>query len=80
MHVQNQTSATGTAFAISYESDITEVTMENLAVFTVLEQYVLLLWLNSIQKLIITSTPWKRIATYQVPDLPACPPAGCYCA
>jgi hypothetical protein len=38
MHVQNQTSATGTAFAISYENDISKVTMENLAVFTVLEQ------------------------------------------
>ena len=38
MHVQNQTMATGTAFAISYESDLSAVTMENLAVFTVLEQ------------------------------------------
>ena len=27
------------------------------------------------------STPWKRVATYDVPkDLPACPPGGCYCA
>jgi hypothetical protein len=39
LHVQNETSATGTAFAISYHSDISEVTLENLAVFTVLEQY-----------------------------------------
>lgn len=38
MHVQNQSMATGTAFAISYQSDISAVTMENLAVFTVLEQ------------------------------------------
>jgi hypothetical protein len=38
LHVQNETSATGTAFAISYESDITKVTMENLAVFTIAEQ------------------------------------------
>ncbi|KAK1702107.1 hypothetical protein BDP67DRAFT_280793 [Colletotrichum lupini] len=26
------------------------------------------------------STPWKRVASYQVPDLPACPVGGCYCA
>jgi hypothetical protein len=26
------------------------------------------------------STPWKRLATFQVPDLPACPPGGCHCA
>jgi hypothetical protein len=38
MHVQNQSSATGTVFAISYQSDLSKVTMENLAVFTVLEQ------------------------------------------
>lgn len=40
LHVQNEGNATGTAFAISYESDLSKVTMENLAVFTVLEQYV----------------------------------------
>jgi hypothetical protein len=38
LHVQNETSATGTAFAISYHSDIKDVTMENLVVFTVAEQ------------------------------------------
>lgn len=38
MHIQNQTMATGFAFAISYESDISAVTMQNLVVFTVLEQ------------------------------------------
>ena len=42
MHTQNQSMAAGTALAISYESDITAVTMENLVVFTVLEQYVYL--------------------------------------
>jgi hypothetical protein len=26
------------------------------------------------------STPWKRLTTYQVPDLPACPEGGCTCA
>jgi hypothetical protein len=38
LHVQNETSATGTAFAISYQSDLSKVTMENLVVFTVLRQ------------------------------------------
>ncbi|KAI0376862.1 hypothetical protein F5Y04DRAFT_292325 [Hypomontagnella monticulosa] len=64
MHTHNESTAAGTAFAISYNSDISQVTMENLAVFTVLEH-----------------TPWKRLATYQVPaDLPPCPEGGCYCA
>jgi hypothetical protein len=40
LHTQNETAAYGTAFAISYESDMSAVTMENLAVFTVLQQYV----------------------------------------
>lgn len=38
MHTNNQSMAAGTAFAISYQSDLAAVTMENLAVFTVLEQ------------------------------------------
>ena len=38
LHTINETTAAETAFAISYESDISQVTMENLAVFTVLEQ------------------------------------------
>lgn len=38
LHTQNETRAAGTAFAISYQSDITKVTMENLVVFTVLKQ------------------------------------------
>ncbi len=36
LHTQSQQRATGTAFAISYHSDLSEVTMENLVVFTVL--------------------------------------------
>ncbi|KAK1527329.1 uncharacterized protein CCOS01_07591 [Colletotrichum costaricense] len=63
MHTQNYTTTAGTAFAISYQSDIRKVTMENLVVFSVVEH-----------------TPWKRVASYQVPDLPACPVGGCYCA
>ncbi|KAN0097976.1 hypothetical protein V8E55_002422 [Tylopilus felleus] len=35
LHTQNQSMAAGTAFAISYESDITKVTPENLVVFSV---------------------------------------------
>ncbi|KAI1077968.1 hypothetical protein F5B20DRAFT_582785 [Whalleya microplaca] len=64
LHTHNESTAAGTAFAISYNSDISQVTIENLAVFSVLAH-----------------TPWKRLATYEVPaDLPACPAAGCYCA
>jgi len=64
MHTQSQAKAAGTAFAISYNSDLNAVTMENLVVFSVLP-----------------NTPWKRIATYQVPrDLPPCPAEGCTCA
>jgi len=62
IHTQNASMAAGTAFAISYQSDITKVTPENLAVFTVLFH-----------------TPWTRLATYSVPNLPACPPDGCIC-
>ncbi|KAH7361844.1 hypothetical protein B0T11DRAFT_351741 [Plectosphaerella cucumerina] len=30
---------------------------------------------------VLEHTPWKRLATYDVPaDLPACPEQGCYCA
>jgi hypothetical protein len=63
IHTQNQSMAAGTAFAISYQSDLSAVTPENLVVFTTL--YL---------------TPWKRIATYEVPNLPACPAGGCICA
>jgi len=63
IHTQNESMAAGSAFAISYQSDITKVTPENLVVFTVLY-----------------NTPWKLIATYSVPNLPACPPDGCICA
>jgi len=36
IHTQNRSMAAGTAFAISYQSDITKVRMENLVVFSVL--------------------------------------------
>jgi len=63
LHTRNESNAAGTAFAISYQSDMSAVTPENLVVFSVLYH-----------------TPWKRIATYSVPNLPACPPEGCICA
>ncbi|KAF9525849.1 hypothetical protein CPB83DRAFT_795622 [Crepidotus variabilis] len=63
IHTQNETMAAGTAFAISYTSDLSQVTAENLVVFSVLY-----------------NTPWRRIAVYKVPDLPACPAGGCICA
>ncbi|KAJ6611709.1 hypothetical protein B0H10DRAFT_2055378 [Mycena sp. CBHHK59/15] len=63
IHTQNESMAAGTAFAISYQSDLAAVTPENLVVFTTLYH-----------------TPWKRLATYSVPNLPACPDKGCICA
>lgn len=41
MHATSQNTTWGTAFAISYQSELSAVTMENLAVFSVLEQFVL---------------------------------------
>lgn len=38
MHAHNQSTAAGTAWAISYESDPSKVNMENLVVFSVLEK------------------------------------------
>ncbi|KAJ7352486.1 hypothetical protein DFH08DRAFT_1078162 [Mycena albidolilacea] len=63
IHTQNQSMAAGSAFAISYQSELSAVTPENLVVFTTLYH-----------------TPWERLATYAVPNLPACPPGGCICA
>lgn len=40
MHAHDQSTTAGTAFAISYQSDLSKVTMENLVVFSVLDQYV----------------------------------------
>ncbi|KAK0636799.1 hypothetical protein B0T17DRAFT_482458, partial [Bombardia bombarda] len=64
LHTHSQQTATGTAFAISYNSDIKDVTMENLVVFSVLA--------NTPWKRVSTyDVP---------ADLPPCPPGGCYCA
>ncbi|KAJ7041973.1 hypothetical protein C8F04DRAFT_1077845 [Mycena alexandri] len=64
MHTQNQTRAAGTAFAIAYTSDITKVTEDNLAVFTVRYHTP---WKR------ITSYDVPA-------DMPACPEGGCICA
>lgn len=64
LHTKGASTAAGTAFAISYTSTLSEVTLDNLVVFTV--RY---------------NTPWKRVATYDVPaNMPPCPPGGCICA
>ncbi|KAM0278761.1 hypothetical protein ACHAQH_004952 [Verticillium albo-atrum] len=64
LHTQNETTAAGTAWAISYESDLSRVTMEKLVVFSVLQ--------HTPWKRIAT---YEVTA-----DLPICPEAGCYCA
>ncbi|KAJ7490931.1 hypothetical protein FB451DRAFT_627974 [Mycena latifolia] len=63
MHTQNQSRAAGTAFAISYTSNIKEVTAENLVVFTVRYHTP---WKR------ITSYDVPA-------DMPACPSGGCIC-
>lgn len=40
LHTKSEEASAGTAWAISYEEDLSAVTMENLVVFSVLEQYV----------------------------------------
>lgn len=64
MHTQNETMAAGTAFAISYQSDIKKVTSENLVVFTVRYH-------TPWKRVTSYSVPAA---------LPACPPGGCICA
>jgi hypothetical protein len=64
MHTQNKTMAAGTAFAISYTSDIKAVTPENLVVFTVRSNTP---WKREV---------WYDVPS----AMPACPPGGCICA
>ncbi|KDQ07356.1 hypothetical protein BOTBODRAFT_180784 [Botryobasidium botryosum FD-172 SS1] len=64
LHAKSQADAAGTAFAISYQSDLSKVTPENLVVFSV--RY------NTPYKRIVSyDVP---------AELPACPAAGCICA
>ncbi|KAG2139623.1 uncharacterized protein EDB93DRAFT_699735 [Suillus bovinus] len=64
MHTQNQSMAAGSAFAISYQSELSEVTIDNLVVFTV--RY------NTPWKRLTSYDVPK--------DMPACPADGCTCA
>ncbi|KAJ8469013.1 hypothetical protein ONZ45_g17037 [Pleurotus djamor] len=64
IHTQNESMAAGTAFAISYESDITRVTPENLVVFTVAYH-------TPWRRIANYSVPSA---------MPACPEEGCICA
>ncbi|KAF8227927.1 hypothetical protein L208DRAFT_1365571 [Tricholoma matsutake] len=64
MHTQNQSMAAGTAFAISYKSDIKKVNPEDLVVFSVAYN-------TPFKRLTTYSVPAR---------MPACPPGGCICA
>ncbi|KAI1193918.1 hypothetical protein F5X97DRAFT_312517, partial [Nemania serpens] len=64
LHTSNQSTAAGTAFAISYNSKISDVTLENLVVFSVLAH-------TPWKRIAEYEIP---------ADLPACPPEGCTCA
>ncbi|KIW22157.1 uncharacterized protein PV07_12478 [Cladophialophora immunda] len=64
MHVQNQSMAQGTAFAIAYESDLAAITLEDLVVFTVLEHTP---WKRAATYQVPAA-------------MPACPEGGCTCA
>jgi len=64
MHTNNQSMAGGTAFAISYNPNLTAVTMENLVVFSVLKE-------SPWHRLATYQVPQ---------DLPPCPEGGCHCA
>ncbi|KAG6889154.1 hypothetical protein C0995_003331 [Termitomyces sp. Mi166 len=64
IHTQNETMAAGTAFAISYQSDLSKVTPDNLVVFSVRYH-------TPWKRLTSYSVPAA---------LPACPPGGCICA
>ncbi|KIM60439.1 hypothetical protein SCLCIDRAFT_1183812 [Scleroderma citrinum Foug A] len=64
IHTQNQSMASGTAFAISYTSSLSEVTLDNLVVFSV--RY------NTPWKRVTTYDVPAA--------MPACPADGCICA
>jgi len=63
-HTVNLKTVSGSAFAISYNSDLKDVTPENLVVFTVHYE-------SPWKRLAVFQVP---------KDMPACPPEGCICA
>lgn len=64
LHAQNESMAAGTAFAISYNSDINQVRPDNLVVFSVRHRTP---WKRVV---------WYDVPA----AMPACPPEGCICA
>ncbi|KIM49751.1 hypothetical protein M413DRAFT_59720 [Hebeloma cylindrosporum] len=64
VHAQNRSRAAGTAFAISYQSDIKKVTPDNLVVFTVRYN-------TPWKRVLVYDVP---------ANMPPCPPGGCICA
>lgn len=64
LHAQRESAAYGSAFAISYNSNISDVTMSNLVVFTVRKN-------TPFYRLATFDVP---------ADLPPCPEGGCHCA
>ncbi|EJD40358.1 hypothetical protein AURDEDRAFT_91054 [Auricularia subglabra TFB-10046 SS5] len=65
LHAHGQVDAAGTAFAISYKG-AGNINAVTIADFTVFT--------------VLPNTPFQRVATYSVPNLPACPSGGCLCA
>jgi hypothetical protein len=64
LHATNINDAAGSAFAISYNSEIKDVTLENLVVFSVL----------------YNSPFYRKGEFKVPEKMPACPPGGCMCA
>ncbi|RFU34718.1 hypothetical protein B7463_g1665, partial [Scytalidium lignicola] len=64
MHTSNQSTVAGSALAISYQSNLEDVTLDNLVVFTVLPN-------TPWKRIAIYDVP---------ADLPPCPEGGCHCA
>ncbi|KDQ12702.1 hypothetical protein BOTBODRAFT_134223 [Botryobasidium botryosum FD-172 SS1] len=64
LHAKNESDAAGSAFAISYVSELAEVTPENLVVFSVRYN-------TPFRRVASFDVP---------ADMPACPDAGCICA
>lgn len=64
LHTKNEEDAAGSAFAISYQSDLANVTLDNLVVFTVRYN-------TPFYRLATFDVP---------KDMPPCPEEGCHCA
>lgn len=68
------------SFTVTSQSDLSQVTPENLAVFTVAYKWVWNWYHFMYRSDFLHSTPWKRVNQYSIPaDMPACPEDGCIC-